>query len=221
MLHVRKTLRSEDRQKKMTRELLKLYLVLETKMLKKPLDIFIDEVVKNGVTAIQLRDKGATARERYETGLRLVQMLSGTGVFFVVNDRLDIARAVGCGAVHLGVKDIPLKRAKEISPHMLYGYSCNCEEDIEAARQADYIGVGPAFMTGTKADLRPAIGVDGIAKLVAMTNRPAVVIGGINESNILQFKGIGLAGVAVSSCICASEDPAGSAARMRELAEQL
>jgi thiamine-phosphate pyrophosphorylase len=200
---------------------LKLYLVLETQMLKKPLEVFIPEVVKNGVTAVQLRDKGMTAREQFETGQKLMELLTGTDVLFVVNDRIDLARCLGARAVHLGVKDIPLKRAKETFPDMIYGYSCNTKDDIEMAKLADYIGVGPAFMTGTKKDLRPVIAPEGIAELIKLTSKPAVAIGGINAENIHTLYGCGLSGVAVSSCICAAQDPARAAAEMREKAEKL
>lgn len=200
---------------------LKLYLVLETQMLKKPLDVFIPEVIKHGVTAVQLRDKGLTAREQFETGRKLTELLDGTGVLFVVNDRIDLARCLGARTVHLGVKDIPLKTAKTVYPDMIYGYSCNTEEDIETAKLADYIGVGPAFMTGTKKDLRPVISPEGIARLVKLTAKPAVAIGGINAENIHTLYGAGLSGVAVSSCICAAEDPARAAAELREKAEKL
>jgi len=200
---------------------LKLYLVLETHMLKKPLEVFIPEVVKNGVTAVQLRDKGMTAREQYDTGLKLTELLAGTDVLFVVNDRIDLARCLGAQAVHIGVKDVPLKRAKEVFPDMLYGYSCNTKEDIETAKLADYIGVGPAFMTGTKKDLRPVIAPEGIAELIKLTSKPAVAIGGINAQNIHTLYGCGLWGVAVSSCICAADDPARAAAELREKAEKL
>lgn len=205
----------------MTKDILKLYLVLETKMLKVPLGDFVTSVIKNGVTAIQLRDKGMTAREQFETGEYLVKLLAGTGVLFVMNDRIDLARAVGCRVVHLGVKDIPLLAAKKAFPDMVYGYSCNDENDIAMAKYADYIGVGPAFMTNTKKDLRPVIGPAGIAKLIKRTGKPAVAIGGINEENISQLKGTGIAGVAVSSHICAASNPARAAARMRELVEKL
>lgn len=200
---------------------LKLYLVLETQMLKKPLEVFMPEVVKNGVTAVQLRDKGMSAREQYETGLKLTQLLTGTDVLFVVNDRIDLARCLAARAVHLGVKDIPLKKVKETYPDMLYGYSCNTVDDIETAKLADYIGVGPAFMTGTKKDLRPVIAPEGIAELIKLTSKPAVAIGGINAGNIHTLYGCGLAGVAVSSCICAADDPARAAAELREKTEKL
>lgn len=205
----------------MTKDILKLYLVLETGMLKMPLEQFIPAVIKNGVTAIQLRDKDASAAERFATGEYLTRVLSGTGVLFVVNDRIDIAKTIGARAVHLGIKDIPLLAAKKSFPDMVYGYSCNDEDDIKLAKFADYIGVGPAFTTSTKSDLRPVIGPEGIKKLIMRTGKPAVAIGGINLDNIMQLKGTGIAGVAVSSAICGAANPARAASALREKVEQL
>jgi thiamine-phosphate pyrophosphorylase len=200
---------------------LKLYLVLETDMLKMPLEEFIPQVVENGVTAIQLRDKNRNIRQRFETGQKLKQLLAGKDVLFCINDRIDLAMALEVDCVHLGVKDIPLHAAAESFPYMLYGYSCNCKEDIQIASTADYIGIGPAFFTGTKSDLRPVIGADGIKSLLEGFNRPAVAIGGINADNILDLKGSGIEGVAVSSAICAANNPAEAARILREKAEQL
>jgi thiamine-phosphate pyrophosphorylase len=199
---------------------LKLYLVLETGMLKMPLEDFIPAVVDGGVTCIQLRDKGASSREMFDRGRRIMQLLEGKDVLFVVNDRLDIALTLGAKAVHVGIKDVPLAEAKAKFPDMVYGYSCNDMDDVRTAQVADYIGVGPAFPTDTKADLRGLIGPEGIAKLVAAAGKPAVAIGGIGASNITQLRGTGVTGVAVSSAICASVDPKGAASILREQVER-
>jgi len=200
---------------------LRLYLILETKMLKCPLEEFIPAVVKGGVTCIQLRNKGCSSWEVFYIGQKVMKLLEGTDVLFVVNDRADIAITLGGKAVHLGAKDVPLAESKRLFPDLIYGYSCNNIEDIRTADIGDYIGVGPAFPTDTKADLRGLIGPSGIAELVAKTDKPAVAIGGITKDNISQLCGIGLAGVAVSSAICASDDPYKAAKELRELAEKL
>jgi len=203
------------------KQYLKLYLILETDMLKMPLEEFIPQVIKGGVTAIQLRDKKSTLKERYETGAKLKQLLEGEDILFVINDRIDLAIALGVENVHLGIKDIPLEAAADTFPYSLFGYSCNCQNDIKTAATADYIGIGPAFHTDTKSDLRPVIGPEGIKSLLEGFNRPAVAIGGIHAGNILELKGSGIEGVAVSSAICAAEDPFEAAKELRELAEQL
>jgi thiamine-phosphate pyrophosphorylase len=201
------------------KDYLKLYLVLETNMLKCSLEEFIPAVIKGGVTCIQLRDKFAEANERFATGQKLMELI-GDDVLFVINDRADIAQALGCNTVHVGCKDVPLQYARKAFPQMTFGYSCNTIEDIKIAQQADYIGVGPAFMTDTKADLRGLIGPSGIAELLKNTDKPAVAIGGIGLSNIDQLAGTGVSGVAVSSAICAAEDPYNAALQLRKKVDE-
>lgn len=123
--------------------------------------------------------------------------------------------------MHVGEKDVPLAFAQEAFPDMLFGYSCNNMRDINTAKSADYIGVEYAFPTNTKADLRGLIGPEGIGELLKHTDRPAVAIGGITATNIEQLKGLGLAGVAVSSAICASDDPFEAAKELRALSDKL
>lgn len=214
-------MRSEDRQK--ASDYLRLYLVFEEDMLQVPLDEFIPAVIEGGVTAIQLRNKGADLRRTLITGHRIMELIEGTGTLFVVNDRVDLALALGAEAVHLGIKDIPLEAAVSTWPETVYGYSCNCLTDLETAVNggASYIGVGPAFNTDTKKDLRPVIGPEGIRLITERSPLPAIAIGGIKASNIKNLKGMGLSGVAVSSALCASGDPYCDARLMRELAEEL
>jgi len=197
----------KDRQE--IRKYLKLYLILETSMLKLPLENFLEEVIDAGVTAIQIRDKGKSINERYETAKTVLSIVKERNILTVINDRLDLALTLGVKNVHLGSKDIPLNVARERFPEMCYGYSCNNIEDLKIAEEshADYIGIGPAFHTNTKDDLRTVIGPEGILNIVAMTDIPAVAIGGINLNNVKVFRKTKVTGVAVSSAICASKEP--------------
>jgi thiamine-phosphate pyrophosphorylase len=205
------------------KDFLKCYLVFEEDMLKVPLDEFVPAVIEGGVTAFQLRNKQASVKENYALGLKLQKMLAGTNVLFVINDRIDLACAIKAPCVHLGIKDLPVDIARQVYADTLYGYSCNDIADLRKAETtgADYIGVGPAFFTGTKKDLREVRGIDGIKELATGTKLPAVAIGGINANNIHELKGTGIAGVAVSSAICASDDPYNATKLIRELSESL
>lgn len=205
------------------RDRLKLYLILETDMLKMPLEQFIPQVIDGGVTAIQLRDKKKPIREKFETARKLMGMLEFRDVLFCINDRVDLAATIGAESVHVGVKDIPLDAVMNRFPELTIGYSCNTMDDlsyINRCRPA-YFGVGPAYFTGTKDDLRPVIGVEGIAQIVAGTDIPAVAIGGINAENAGNLKGIGLAGIAVSSALCAAENPYEAARALRAVVDTL
>ncbi len=197
---------------------LKLYLILETNLLKLPLEEFILQVVEGGVTAIQLRDKKLTAKQRYENGLKIKEILKDKDVMIAMNDRLDLALTLGIDVIHVGVKDIPPYAIKELYPDMVVGYSCNNFEDLEVAIKSNvnYIGVGPAFDTSTKEDLRTLIGPMGIKEIVSQTNIPAVAIGGIKLDNCHLLTNIGVKGVAVSSELCMSTNPYETAKKFRE-----
>lgn len=198
---------NEDRYQ--IKKYLRLYLVLETGMLKIPLEDFIDEVVSSGVTAIQLRDKTLDINRRFENGKRVLKVLESRDVLFVINDRIDLALSLRASAVHLGVKDIPIKIAREKFKDIIFGYSCNNSDDLKSAEDAcaDYIGIGPAFWTATKKDLRGVIGPEGVKNLISNTDIPAVVIGGISSENVHLLKNTGACGVAVSSAVCGSKTP--------------
>lgn len=187
---------------------LKLYLVLETSMLKIPLSDFIKQVTEGGVTAIQLRDKLSSPRARYDTGIEIQKNLAPYKPLFIVNDAIDLALALGADGVHLGVKDIPINEAVKIAGGMVLGYSCNTFGDCNLASEyASYAGVGPVYPTQTKKDLREILGPCGLAENLERLSVPAVGIGGINLENCREVIDLGVDGVAVSSFICASENP--------------
>lgn len=178
-------------------------------MLKIPLENFLEEVIDAGVSAIQIRDKNKSINERFSIAKTVLSVAKGKDILIVVNDRLDLALALGIKNVHLGSKDIPLNVAKEKFNEISFGYSCNNFEDLRIAEEshADYIGVGPAFYTNTKDDLRTVLGPEGVLNIVLKTDIPSVAIGGINLKNVSVFRKTKVAGVAVSSAICASKEP--------------
>ncbi|WP_022851080.1 thiamine phosphate synthase [Limisalsivibrio acetivorans] len=214
-------MRSEDRQK--ITDILKLYLVYEEPMLKIPPEEFIPAVIRGGVTCIQLRSKELNGAQNYRSALSLRSMLEGTGVPLIINDRADIALCSGADGVHVGAKDIPPSAVRGLNSDYIIGYSCNTPEDVQTALSAgvDYIGTGPAFPTDTKKDLRELRGPSGIGELIASCPVPAIAIGGITAANCGELCGLNLKGVAVSSSICASEDPERAAAELREMVEKL
>jgi thiamine-phosphate pyrophosphorylase len=210
---------SENRRK--IADNLKLYLILETDYIKFPLKDFINMVIDGGITAIQLRNKGKTAKENYEIGIELSEYLHNKNILFVVNDRIDLAKTINCNAVHLGIKDLPIKIAKNKFPEFIIGYSCNNISDLQKAKnyKADYIGIGPAFFTRTKKDLRTLLGIDGIKNLALNTDIPAVAIGGINQDNANQLSDAGVKGIAVSSVICSSKNPYETTYQLRKIVD--
>lgn len=179
--------------------------------------------VAGGVTAVQVRDPTASARELYELVLRVREVLAGSGVALLVNDRLDVALAAGADGVHLGQSDLPVERARRIGgPELVVGWSVSDATELETANAfptgtVDYLGVGPVFGTPTKPNAAAATGVEGLRELVAATDIPAVAIGGVHADNAAEIAGTGVSGVCVVSEICAAEKPETAAARLRKV----
>lgn len=169
-----------------------------------------------GATMVQLRLKAADARTQVEVGRALVSALDPLGVPLVVNDRVDVALACGAAGAHLGAEDLPIHAARAIVPPGFFlGASISADPDVENARAADYVGIGPVYPTGSKLDAGEAIGVDAFARLLRAAGRPAVAIGGITSENIAPLLEAGADGVAVIRAVLSASDPRAAAEALR------
>lgn len=178
----------------------------------------IAAAVEGGVTIVQLREKEAATRVFYEKGLEIRDFLRSRGIPLIVNDRIDIALALDADGVHLGQDDMPLAVARRIlGAHKMIGISVfDPEEAREAERGgADYLGLSPVFLTGTKPDLSRQLGLKGIPQIRQSVTIPLVGIGGIDPSNVYDAVRAGLDGVAVVSAICSERDPKVAAEAIR------
>lgn len=170
----------------------------------------IKQAVKGGVTVVQLRAKTLSTREFFELGKKVFDCLKSKGIPFIINDRIDIALALNADGVHLGQQDMPLNIARKIlGKEKIIGISVNTvKEAIEAEKGgADYLGVGPAFPTITKPDIRTPLGIDGLKKIRQQIKIPIVAIGGIDKSNAKGVFKTGVDGIAVVSAIVLSNNP--------------
>lgn len=184
------------------------------------------EVVRQALTAgapsIQLRAKEASARAMAELGRALLVETRRAGALLFVNDRVDVALAIGADGAHVGNDDIPLAAARRIVPaDFLLGRSVDRVEDVAnaIAEGADYLGAGPVYPTGSKLDTGPVMGPGGLkAVCEAAGTVPVVGIGGIDRSNAAEVTGAGAAGVAVIAAVMRAEDPGEAvAALLREV----
>jgi thiamine-phosphate pyrophosphorylase len=200
---------------------LRLYLILETPLLRIPLPDFIKQVIEGGITAIQLRDKSKSGRERYETAIAIKKLVGRRDILFIINDSADIAVIAKADGVHLGIKDIPVQAVKKRYPKLILGYSCNDKKDAETSKYAHYVGIGPIFATSTKIDHRTVLTPDGLKKLASEISKPAVAVGGINAETIPMLFGCNITGIAVSSALCASENPYDAAKELARLLENV
>jgi thiamine-phosphate pyrophosphorylase len=134
---------------------------------------------RGGATCIQLRLKDVSARDL--AGLA-AELIRSVGIPVIINDRADVALAVGAAGVHLGADDIPVSAVRSFAPAgFIVGASVGSDDEIRNAKGADYVGIGPVYPTGSKKDAGKAIGVDGFSRLAVATGLPAVAIGGITR----------------------------------------
>ncbi len=171
-----------------------------------------------GVETVQLRDKTASTAELLETAKTLLEMCREHDALFIVNDRVDVAMAVGSHGVHLGRDDMPVAVARKLlGPDAVIGASTRTpDEAIEACRDgADYLAANLVYPTTTKTNLGPPLGPGEVARLKEATPLPLVAIGGINPSNAGEVMNAGADGVAVVSAVMAADDVK---AAVRELA---
>jgi thiamine-phosphate pyrophosphorylase len=166
--------------------------------------------LRGGATAVQLRDKDATARATLALGSRLRALTRAHGALFIVNDRADLALALDADGVHLGQDDLPVAAARRIlGPHAVVGVSTNLpEEACRAAEEgASYVGVGPAYPTNTKANTRALLGPRRIALVRAGTRLPLVAIGGITAAGAPALRAAGADGICVIGAVIGAPDP--------------
>jgi thiamine-phosphate pyrophosphorylase len=167
-----------------------------------------------GIRVVQVREKLGTARRGLEIAASLRGATREHGALLLVNDRLDLALSVDADGVHLGQDDVPVATARAIlGPDVLIGLSITDPAQLEAldVRDADYLGVGAVFPTGSKADARYT-GLELLAAARAAVDVPIVAIGGITLANAASAILAGADVVAVISAIAGAPDP-GLAAR--------
>ena len=183
----------------------------------------VEEVLANGATFLQVREKGMDHDAFLAEASILKEQAARYHVPFVVNDSVEVALACGADGVHVGQSDIQGRDIRAlIGPDRILGISANTVDTAVAAQKAgaDYIGVGAVFGTTTKKDAKN-LTVEQLRAICSAVDIPVVAIGGISADNILALRGSGVDGVAVVSAIFAQPDPGAAAKRLRALAEEL
>lgn len=181
----------------------------------------VEAALEGGVDAVQLREKGVDIETRYELGRELRDLTTEAGVDLIVNDRVDLAHAIGADGVHLGQSDLPVSAAREIlGPEATIGASVSTvsEARLAAITGADYLGVGAVYGTDSKADAEStddALGLDRLADIAAAVKLPVVAIGGVTPDNATAAIEAGANSVAVISAITGAADPAAATRELR------
>ncbi len=169
----------------------------------KPLLPLIQEAVRAGVDLIQIREKDLATRPLVELVQAAVECGRGTVTRVLVNDRLDVALALGAAGVHLGTQSLPAQAVRRCVPiDFLVGVSCHSLEEALAAEAAgaDYIVLGPIFATPSKLPYGPPLGLSTLQEVAARVNIPLLALGGIAVNLVkpcLTAGANGIAGISI------------------------
>lgn len=168
----------------------------------------VEEALQGGVTLLQYRNKNAEGGKLYEEALALKKLCDKYNVPLIIDDRLDIAVAVGAAGVHIGQDDIPCKIARQVlGDDYIIGVSAHNPQEAQQAIDdgADYLGCGAVYATTTKAKVT-ALGLDGLAAIRRAVQVPMVGIGGVDLSNAKDVLSVGVEGIAIVRAILGAED---------------
>ena len=182
----------------------------------------VNAAVLSSADVLQLRNKKIPAGGLYRSAVFIKKMLESFGKdkkpALIINDRPDIAYAAGAEGVHLGQDDLPAAYVKKMFPGLIIGVSAeNAEQAVKAEKNgADYIGIGPAYPTGSKADAGALMARETMKEICGAVNIPAIAIGGINEFNIKELAPAGVSGIAVIGAVSNAANPAEAAVKLRK-----
>ncbi len=167
----------------------------------------LSEAVRGGASIVQLRDKEKADSELIAEGKAIRGVCDQFGALLIVNERIEVAEAIGADGIHIGQEDIPVREARGRIGKKLLGVSTHNLEQARRAEQegADYIGVGPIFKTPTKPDY-PPVGISLVKEVRNHLSIPFVAIGGIDLSNAAQVLEAGADGLAVVRAVVAQEN---------------
>jgi len=187
-----------------------LYIILDPAVCPdRPLVEILTASAEAGARIFQYRNKTASMKEAYREASALRSRAREWRALFIVNDRCDLALALEADGVHLGQGDLPLDLARKVmGPERLIGLSTHNADQVRAASAArpDYLGFGPIFTPGSKADHDPVVGVDGLRAIRPLTTLPIFAIGGIHQDQVGEVMRAGADGVAVISAVLKAPD---------------
>ncbi|MDP9392611.1 MAG: thiamine phosphate synthase [Actinomycetota bacterium] len=170
-----------------------------------------------GAPVIQVRIKDCTDRVLHDFARRVLEICAATGATCLVNDRVDVALAVGAHGTHLGADDLPVAAVRRVAgPGHLIGGTARTPDQARrlVSDGVDYLGVGPAYPTTTKEGLPEALGPCGVRAVVTAVAVPVLAIGGVTEERVPELMATGAHGVAVVGAVCGAPDPAASTRRL-------
>ena len=188
----------------------RLHVITDCRAGRDPLPV-IRAALSAGAPVVQVRAKDLSDRAFYDLALRVREACDETGADCVIDDRPDIAVAVGAAGTHLGALDLPVTAARRVvGPDHLVGGTAREPVSGQALvdEGATYLGVGPAYETTSKDGLPSAIGAVGVGAVASAVDVPVIAIGGITVDRVPELIAAGAWGVAVISAVSDAADPA-------------
>lgn len=162
----------------------------------------VSRLIEGGATLIQIREKTASPRDFYHEAKQAVEVAHRQNAKIIINDRVDIAIAVGADGAHLGQDDLPPEHARKLmGDSAIIGYSTHSIEQAIAAAKlpVDYIAIGPIYQTNSKENPDPVVGLDMLRAMRLLIDKPLVAIGGITFSTCPDVWDAGADSVAIIS----------------------
>lgn len=179
----------------------------------------VEKSLKGGVSVVQIREKDCSGKEFLQIAKSVKEITKRYNVPLIINDRVDIAIAVGADGVHVGQDDLPCADVRSlVGEDMIIGVSASSLTEALKAQQdgADYIGVGAMFATDTKTDAK-VVTMEELDRIRREVSIPIVVIGGINKTTLPDFIGKGIDGIAVVSAIVSQNDVESAARELKSM----
>ena len=173
----------------------------------------VDAALAGGVRLIQLREKEMPVPDLLRLAGQIHARTAQAGALLIINDRVDVALAVGADGVHLGQADFPIVPARRLAPDLIIGASTHSPAEAQAAEQAgaSYINIGPLFPTQTKTWFGEFLGLEGLRKIARLVTIPWTVMGGIKPEHVPALIQAGARTIAVVTAVTAAADPAQAA----------
>lgn len=181
----------------------------------------VEDALRGGATIIQLREKELGDDEFIKEAIDIKELCGRYKVPLIINDNLKVALESGADGIHVGIEDAPVSviRSKAPSDFIIGATAKTVEQALAAEKNgADYLGVGAVFPSKTK---KTAIRItaEQLKEICSSVSIPAVAIGGISKSNVMELKGGGMTGIAVVSAVFGAKDICAETKELKKLAE--
>ena len=189
-----------------------LYLITDRRSLPAGRDLLatVRSALCGGVRAVQLREKDLCAAELYPLALELRRLTQEFSARLLINDRVDLALAIGADGVHLGHHSLPVAVVRQLlGDDRLIGVSTHHPDEVKrsAAAGADFVTFGPVYATPSKLPYGPPLGLSPLSEVCAHATLPVFALGGVTNERLPELRAAGCTHFALIGAILQAVDP--------------